>query len=172
MDGGGAHRPPLLQQRQHCHVRLCHRRHRCCCCSPPPTSSPLSPPLRHMTLGDGAFERAHYLYRIGQGGGSISSGDGKKVKHHGIVRRVMHDFYVKINPREKSGDAVACASVAPVQLHCLIRHKGKNTWRIIAARRRNGGGGDVITLLIFFGRSLPVWGLFLEAREDIPKNNF
>ena len=30
------------------------------------------------------------------------------------------------------------------------------------------GGGGLITLLAF-GRSLPVWGLFLEAREDIPK---
>ena len=86
------------------------------------------------------------------------------------MHRVTHNFYVKINPREKSGNAVACASVAPMQLHCLIRHKGINTWQIIAARRRNGGGG-LITLLAF-GCSLPVWGLLLEAREDIPKNNF
>jgi hypothetical protein len=58
---------------------------------------------------------------------SISSGDRKKVKNHGIVRPVMHNFYVKINPREKSGNAVAYASVAPVRLHRLIRHKGINT---------------------------------------------
>jgi hypothetical protein len=29
----------------------------------------------------------------------------KKVKNHGIVRRVKHNFYVKINPRQKSGNA-------------------------------------------------------------------
>ena len=81
-----------------------------------------------MMLGDGARERAHNLKRIGQGGGSTSSGDGKNVKYHGIVHCVTHDFYVKINPRQKSGDAVACASVAPVRLHRLIRHKGINTW--------------------------------------------
>ena len=46
----------------------------------------------------------------------------KKVKNHGIVRHVTHDFYVKINPRQKSGDAVACANVAPVRLHCLIHN--------------------------------------------------
>ena len=68
------------------------------------------------------------------------SGDGKKVKNHGIVRRVTHDFYVKINPRQKSGDAVACTSVAPVQLHRLICHKGIKTWQIIAQQRKNGGG--------------------------------
>jgi hypothetical protein len=43
-----------------------------------------------------------------------------------------HDFYVKITPRQKSGNAVARASVAPVRLHRLIRHKGINTRRIIA----------------------------------------
>jgi len=64
----------------------------------------------------------------------------KKVKNHGIVHRVMHNFYMKINPRQKSGDAVACASVAPVRLHRLIHHKGMNTWRIIAVQGRNGGG--------------------------------
>ena len=94
---------------------------------PPPSPPPSLPPLRNMMLGDGARKRAHNLNRIGQGGGSISSGVGKKVKNHGIVHRVTHDFYVKINPREKSGDAVACASVAPVRLHHLICHKGINT---------------------------------------------
>jgi hypothetical protein len=68
------------------------------------------------------------------------SGNGKKVKNHGIVHRVTHDFYVKINPMQKSGDAVACTSVAPMQLHRLIRHKGIKTWRIIAQQRKNGGG--------------------------------
>jgi hypothetical protein len=52
-----------------------------------------------------------------------------------------HDFYMKITPRQNSGDAVARASVAPVQLHRLIRHKGINTRRIIAR------GGGVLTRL-------------------------
>jgi len=56
------------------------------------------------------------------------------------VRRVTLNFYIKINPRQKSGNAVVCASVAPVQLHHLICHKGINTWRIIAQQRKNGGG--------------------------------
>jgi len=97
----------------------------------------------------------------------------KKVRNHGIMHRVSHNFYVRINPRQKSGDAVTCTYVAPMRLHRLICHKGINTWQLIAPRRRNGGGG-LITLLAF-GRSsrrLPFWGLFLEAREDIPKYNF
>jgi len=92
---------------------------------------------------------------------------GKKSWHHASCDT---QFLREINPREKSGNAVACASVAPMQLHCLICHKGIKTWQIIAARRRNGGGG-LITLLAF-GCSSPVWGLFLEAREDIPKKYF
>ena len=82
----------------------------------------------------------------------------------------MHDFYVKINPREKSGNAVACASVAPVWLHCLICHKGINTWWIIAQQRKNGG--EVLLHYWHLGaarRHLSFWGLFLETREDIPK---
>ena len=59
-----------------------------------------------------------------------------------------HDFYVKITPRRKSGDAVARTSVAPVRLHRLIRHKGINTRRIIAHEGGSGGGG-LITLLAF-----------------------
>ena len=129
-----------------------------------------------MTLGDGAFERAHYLYRIGQGGGSISSGDGKKVKHHGIMRRVMHNFYVKINPRQKSGNAVACASVAPVRLHRLIRHKGINTRRIIA-RGGGWGGGSYYIIGISAGlaqlsQDTSISGFFLEAREYTQKQYF
>jgi hypothetical protein len=56
-----------------------------------------------------------------------------------------HDFYVKITPRRKSGNAVARASVTPVQLHRLICHKGINTRRIIA-RGGGSGGGGLITL--------------------------
>ena len=100
-------------------------------------------------------------------------GNGKKVKNHGIVHCVVHDFYVKINPGQKSGDAVACANVAPVRLHCLICHKGINTWQIIAQQRKNGGGG-LITLLAF-GRSLPtspVLGIIFRRVGRHPKNNF
>ena len=53
-----------------------------------------------------------------------------------------HDFYMKITPRRNSGDAVARASVAPVRLHRLIRHKGINTRRIIARGGGSGGGGS------------------------------
>jgi len=56
------------------------------------------------------------------------------------MNRVTHDFYVKINTRQKSGNAVAYASAAPVRLHHLICHKGISTWRIIAQQRKNGGG--------------------------------
>jgi hypothetical protein len=52
-----------------------------------------------------------------------------------------HNFYVTITPRQKSGNAVARTSVAPVQLHRLIRHKGMNTRRIIAHGVGSGGGG-------------------------------
>jgi hypothetical protein len=87
-----------------------------------------------------------------------------------------HDFYVKITPRQKSGNAVARASVAPVRLHRLIRHKGINTRRIIA---RGGGSGGGVLLHYWhfgwFGAVLPRhlnFGIFFEAREDPPKNYF
>jgi hypothetical protein len=85
----------------------------------------------------------------------------------------MHNFQVKINPRQKSGDAVACASVVPVQQHCLIHHKGTNTWRIIA--RRGGMGGRsyyIIGNLSQLSQDTSFGGLFLKAWEDTPKNNF
>jgi hypothetical protein len=83
-----------------------------------------------------------------------------------------HNFYVKITPRQKSGNAVARASVAPVQLHCRIRHKGINTRRIIA--RGGGSGGGLITLLalrlVWFGSAgRPPKQIFLKvtARPQI-----
>ena len=54
----------------------------------------------------------------------------------------MHNFYVKINPKQKLGDAVACASVASMRLHCPICHAGINKQLIIAQQRKNGGGGS------------------------------
>ena len=64
----------------------------------------------------------------------------KRLKNHGIVHRVRHNFYMKINPRQKWGDAVACASFAPMPLHRPIRHAGLNKQLIIVRQRRNGGG--------------------------------
>ena len=81
-----------------------------------------------MTLGEKARKRANNLNRIGRWGGLILSNDEKKVKYHGVVCPYMNDFQLKINTRQKSGNAVACASVAPVQLHHLVHHQGTNTW--------------------------------------------
>ena len=47
---------------------------------------------------------------LGKGEGQYRAATEKKLKNHGIVHRVTYDFYVIINPREKSGDAVAFAS--------------------------------------------------------------
>ena len=87
-----------------------------------------------------------------------------------------HDFYVKITPRRNSGDAVARASVAPVRLHRLIRHKGINTRRIIA-RGGGWGGGSYYIIGISAGlaqlsQDTSILGFFLEVREDPPKNYF
>jgi hypothetical protein len=94
----------------------------------------------------------------------------------GLVHPEMHDFYVKTNLRQRSGDdAITCASVSPMRLHCRICHTEINTQLIIAQRRGNGGQ-SLITFLAFGRSSLnfswdtSFWGLFLEAREDTPKN--
>ena len=152
------------------HIRL----RRCCrCrCSPPPSPPPSSPPLRHvtLTLGDGACEKAHNHNRIGQGRRSISSGNGKKVKIHGILHCVKHGFYVKINPRQTLGDGVACTSVASMQLHRPIRHAGINIQRIIARQRRNGGG--VLFYIIGIWEQLatsPVLGNIFRSAGRYPK---
>jgi len=127
-----------------------------------------------VTLGDGACKRAHNLNRIGQGGGSISSGEGKKAKNHGIVRRVMHDFYVKTNPRQKSSNTDACTSVAPMRLHRLICHKGINTRRIIAQQRKNGGGRSYYTIGIWVQLAVasPVLGIIFRSAGRHPKKYF
>jgi hypothetical protein len=41
---------------------------------------------------------------LGDGEGQYQAAT-EKSKNHGIVRRVKHNFYVKINPRQKSGNA-------------------------------------------------------------------
>jgi hypothetical protein len=88
-----------------------------------------------------------------------------------------HDFYVKITQMQKSGNAVARASVATVRLHRLIRHKGINTRRIIACKGGSGGGESYNIIGISAGlaqlsQDTSISGLFLEAREDPPKNYF
>ena len=176
IDDGGAHCPPLLQRRQLCWLChwLCHVCLHRCRCSPPPSPPPPLPPLQQVTLGDGACKWAHNLNRIGQGGGSIWSSKEKKVKNHGIVRRVTHDFYVKINPRQKSSNTVACASVAPMQLHCLILHKGINIWQIIAQQRKNEGGRSCYTIGIWAQLAVmsPVLGIIFRSAGKHPKKYF
>ena len=89
------------------------------------------------------------------------------------MRVCEHDFYVKITPRRKSGNAVARASVAPVRLHRLIRHKGINTRRTIARGGGSGGGSyyiiGILAGLAQLSQDSSILGFFLEARED-PQN--
>ena len=94
----------------------------------------------HM-LGEGTHARGGGgINKIGQWGGPFPSGHGKKGNIMASCVCGEHDFYVKITPRQKSGNAVARTSVAPVRLHRLIRHKGINTRRIIACGGGLGGG--------------------------------
>jgi hypothetical protein len=72
----------------------------------------------------------------------------------GIVRHVTHDFYMKPHTRQKSGDAVARSSDAPVRMHCPKRHAGINTWRIIA--RIGGIGGGVFVESATMALGLPL----------------
>ena len=105
-----------------------------------------------QTLGEGARTEGG-INKIRPWGGPFHSGHGIKCKISWPRALCDADFYVKINPRQKSGNAVACTSVAPMQLHCPICHAGISIQVIIAQQRKNGGGG-LITLLAF-GRSLP-----------------
>ena len=59
-----------------------------------------------------------------------------------------HDILLKLHPGQKSGDAVARASVAPMRLHRPIYHEEINTLRIIAASEGDGGG-SLIAILAF-----------------------
>ncbi len=84
------------------------------------------------------------LVKLERGEGHFLAAMEKKVKYHGLVCPEMHEFYMKTNLRQKSGDAVACPSVAPMPLHCPIRHTGRNIQLIIAQQRRKGGGGVLL----------------------------
>ena len=79
---------------------------------------------------------------------------------------MMHDW-------QKSDNAVAYASVAPIRLHHLIRHAGINIYLIIAQQRKNGGGG-LITLLAFGHSSLtsPALGIIFRSAGRHPKKLF
>ena len=83
---------------------------------------------------------------------------------------------MKINPRQKSGDAVTRASVAPVQLNCLICHKGINTHKSLLTEGDLGRGSYyIIGILADLGqlsRDTSFLGFFLEAREDPQKKYF
>ncbi len=57
------------------------------------------------------------LVKLEHGEGHFLAATEKKVKYHGLVHPKMHEFYMKTNPRQKSGNAVACAGVAPMPLH-------------------------------------------------------
>jgi hypothetical protein len=130
-----------------------------------------APSDEHWEMGHGRGGRA--LTGLGNGEGKYRAATKKKVKYHGLVHPYTHEFQVKIHPRQKSGDAVACASVAPVRLHHLIHHKGTNTWRIIA--HRGGMGGEVLLHYWQFGAALPgqlIWGFVFESAGRHPKNKF
>jgi hypothetical protein len=123
------------------------------CRTRPSSTSPLC--LHQLVVASHLFARGHE----------------KKVKYHGLVPPYTHVLQVKIYPRQKSGYAVACASVTSVRLHCLIHHKGTNTRRIIA--RRGGMGGEVLFYIIGnlaqLSRDTSFGGLFLKARETFQK---
>ena len=108
------------------------------------------------------------------GDGHFLAATEQTVKYHGLMHIVMHKIYVKTHPRGKSGNAVACASAAPMPLDCPICHAEINTWLIIAPRRGNEGGG-CIAILVFerssgeTERRLPGVGKKLKAREELSK---
>jgi len=78
-----------------------------------------------------------------------------------------HDFYVKITPRRKSGDAVARTSVAPVRLHRLIRHEGIKTLRIFAASEGDWGGESYCNIGIW-----EIWAHLAKLLTAQGKINF
>jgi hypothetical protein len=108
--------------------------------------------------------------------GRVNRAATEKSKNHDIVQCVTHDFYVKINPGQKSGDAVACANVAPVRLRRLICHKGINTWSNHCTMEEEWGGGlSTYYTLLALGRSLPmspVLGIICRSVGRHPKKLF
>jgi len=71
------------------------------------------------------------------------------------------------------GHAVACANVAPVQLHGLIYQAGIYTWQIIAALEGDGGEsyyniGICAQLRVLWGRQLVLESILkVQEREPI-----
>ena len=89
--------------------------------------------------------------------GPFHSGHGIKCKISWPRALCDADFYVK-----KSGNAVACTSVAPMRLRCPICHAGINIQVIIAQQIKNG---EVLLHYWHLGtacRCLPFWGLFYK----------
>ncbi len=82
------------------------------------------------------------------GGVNIMAVAEKRVKYRCTMFWGTHDILLKLHPGQKSGDAVARASVAPMRLHCPIYHEEINTLRIIAASEWDGGG-SLVAILAF-----------------------
>jgi len=84
-----------------------------------------------VTLGEGTRERADNLKDWVMGRVNIERRrkKGKKSWHRASV---THDFYVKNNPRQKSGDAAAWATFAPMRLHRQNQCGSMNTSCILA----------------------------------------
>jgi hypothetical protein len=80
---------------------------------------------------------------------------------------------MKINPRQKWGDAVACASFAPMPLHRPIRHAGLNKQLIIVRQRKNGGGRSYYIIGIWAQLATsPVLGIIFRSAGRHPKKYF
>ncbi len=117
-----------------------------------------TPPQRHRRYAPSDERWGGGINKIRPCGGQFHSGHGKKGKIS-----VTHNF--KINPRQKLDDAVACASVAPMQLHRPIHHAVIYKQLIIARQRRNGGG--LITL--HSSPTSPVLGIIFRSLGRHPK---
>jgi len=89
---------------------------------------------------------------------------GKKSWHRASV---MHDFYVKNNPRQKSGDAAAWATFAPMRLHRQNQCESMNTSCILAPSATIGGARSTC----IFGRSARLRGFvfLLKQAGSVPK---
>ena len=98
--------------------------------------------------GRGARKEGGYQQDWMGGGVNIMAAAEKRVKYCRTMFWVTQDILLKLHPGQKLGDAVAWASVAPVQLHRPIYHEGINTLRIIAASEGDGGG-SLIAILAF-----------------------
>ena len=91
----------------------------------------------------------------------------KKGKNSWHRTSVTHDFYVKNNPRQKSGDAAAWATFAPMWLHRQNQCGSMNTSCILAPSATIGGARSTC----IFGRSARLRGFvfLLKQAGSVPK---